>query len=223
MEENKATYRIVELMDFKTALLDSYKKLNLKEDEVIVILIIDMLNNKGNTLVSNDMIVTKTNYSPQEVDSIVAGLLAKGYIDYDFSGGRSLTTLQPLKKALTKIIEDEVDKEKARRQNSKLEKRVANAYNMLEGYMGRLLSPIEKETIVSWIDAKYTDEQIRNACLNMKNRFTTFSVNDVSKELRVMRRKDDIQKEGTSTVTDVSDNDIQATLRLFQEKFNSDD
>ncbi len=51
----------------------------------------------------------------------------------------------------------------------------------------------------------------------------SFSVNDVSKELRVMRRKEDIQKEGVSTVTDVSDSDIQATLRLFQQKFNNDD
>ena len=101
-------------IDFHYVLLDHYKALGIKEDELAVILLIDHLLKQGNDLVTADLLSLKMNLKTKELDSLMVDLVKKGILEYDTSGKTMRTSLKPLEARLVQEFEKDIARDKQR-------------------------------------------------------------------------------------------------------------
>ncbi|MEG1313593.1 MAG: hypothetical protein RSD40_04695, partial [Bacilli bacterium] len=69
-------------IDFNFLLLDYYKKFNITERELTIILMIDHLLNTDNSLITNELLSLKMNYTVDEIDEIFVSLMKIGFVEY---------------------------------------------------------------------------------------------------------------------------------------------
>ena len=91
---------ISEAIDFRFLLLENYKKLKIREDELAVLFMIDHLIGQGNPFITADILSLKMTLDVKTIDSILANLLTRGLIEYVSKGKKTITTLDPLKEKL---------------------------------------------------------------------------------------------------------------------------
>ena len=209
-------------VDFSYILLDNYRNFGLNETELAVIFMIDHLLRQGNQLVTSDMLSLKMRLKTHELDQILASLVRNEYLSYDTTEKGMRTSLAPLKEKLYKAFERSLAKD---RQNLVSEQR-ASALSRLnthfEKRLNHTLSPLEADTIGNWLDAGYTEDDIRNAledALLQRKR----SLKSVDKILRSGRFRSDIAKEGYSGVTSTWDEDIERTIEIAKAKWVDDE
>ena len=89
----KNQVQIEKVISFRLALLDSYKKLGLNENETMVILLIDYLLGQGNSLITSDLLSLKMTLQPEEIDGILVELLNKKYLSYKTEEGKLVTSI----------------------------------------------------------------------------------------------------------------------------------
>ena len=95
-------------------------------------------------------------------------------------------------------------------------------YAYFQKRLNRTLSPLENDTISTWLDDAYSESQIKDALENsiVKGKKT---IKSVDRELRSGRKRDDIAKEGYSGVNDYWDADIERTIELAKQKWKEDE
>ena len=213
---------LLSAVDFRYVLLDSYKKMNIKEDELVVILMLDHLLEQGNTLVTNDMVSFKMNYSPSVVDKIMVGLLNKGFVSYDTKDGKMRTSLEPLKNQVYLEFQKGLAKERSTIISEEKENHMASLTSLFEEKLGRSLSPLESSSIHDWIEAGFKDDEIKNALLDALSEGKK-NLRAVDKKLREKRSDDDIRKEGYTATSPTWDKDIEETMKMAKEMWGSDD
>ena len=69
--------------DWKVSLINNYKKMDLNENELAMILVIDSLLNQGETFITPDMLSLKMTLPFEEIDNYLTGLIKRCYISMD--------------------------------------------------------------------------------------------------------------------------------------------
>ncbi len=207
----KNQVQIEKVISFRLALLDSYKKLGLNENETMVILLIDYLLSQGNSLITSDLLSLKMTLQPEEIDGILVELLNKKYLSYKTEEGKLVTSIENIRKIvyseMKKTLTWEVKKESVQKDESL----ISDLYSLYEDKASQPLSPLEKDTIVSWFKNGYSEEEIKNAVLDTA-RFKKLTIREVERTLKAKRRAKDLSEEGVSAIKDNYDKSIAETL-----------
>jgi DNA replication protein len=209
-------------VSFRYALLDCYKKLQLSEEDLAVVLMIDHLLEQGNSLVTADLLSLKMNYSVSEIDKTMVSLLNRGYLTYDTEDGQMKTGLDNLKNRVYEQFHKSVEVEQSNLMSEAKANRLANLSKLFEDKFERSLSPLETQTMGDWLEAGYPDEEIKDALLDAihSNKKT---IRAVDKILRAKRTDSDLAKEGVSAVSSSWDKDIDKTIEIAKQMWGSDD
>lgn len=207
----KNQVQIEKVISFRLALLDSYKKLGLNENETMVILLIDYLLSQGNSLITSDLLSLKMTLQPEEIDGILVELLNKKYLSYKTEEGKLVTSIENIRKIvyseMKKTLTWEVKKESVQKDESL----ISDLYSLYEDKASQPLSPLEKDTMVSWLKNGYSEDEIKNAVLDTA-RFKKLTIREVERTLKAKRRAKDLSEEGVSAIKDNYDKSIAETL-----------
>lgn len=214
------TNSTLEALDFKYLLLEYYKKLKLKENEVMVILMIDHLLSQNNKLITADLLSIKMNIPQDEIDRILVNLIDKKIIEYDTSKSMK-TSIKPLREKLVKQFERSInnsDDENDKNKNAYLK----NIYQVLEQELGRSLSPVHFSKVQDWIDDGFTDEEILNAIREIKAKNKKVTLQNIDKLLISYRSRQDIEKTGYSFVGKDWDKSVEETIKIANKILDED-
>lgn len=144
---------IIEKGDFKIpyALFINYKKLNLQEKELI--LLIYFINEEK--VFNPKKVAQDLSFSLQEVLEIFDQLTSKGLVELKFKSGpikEEYISLDELYKKLAYFITSN--------ETTNKEAKKSNIYDLFEQEFSRTLSPIEYELITGWLEAGFNEELI---------------------------------------------------------------
>ena len=211
---------ISEAVDFRFLLLENYKKLKISENELAVIFMIDHLVSQGNPFITADLLSLKMSLDVKEIDSIVADLLTRGFMEYATLNGRTVTSLNPLKEKLFSNFALSVSKEA---ENKKVkEEMLSNIYQSFEAELGRTLQPMEVSTIREWVDLGYSDEVIINALKEALAQGKK-SIKSVDKVLLSWAKREELEAEGKTTIKNDWNEDLEETIRIAKTPWLDDD
>jgi len=209
-------------VSFDYALLDSYKRLCLSENEVMVLLVCDLLSKQGNKAIVPDALAFKMNLKDNELDALLSALINKGFLEYVKISGKLVLSLDKAKaKAFEAFANNMV-----RIQNTISDKERANKLSDLssffEEHLNRTLSPLERSSINDWLEAGYTLEEIKNALLDAVEAKKK-SVRQIEKILKGYRKARDLENEGATAIDDDWDKDIQETIDIAHALWGKND
>ena len=215
------TQKTLASLDLNYLLIDNYKKLQITEPELAVILMTAHLLNQGNKLITNSLLALKMNYTEADVDDIVVSLLKKGFMDVDFDAeGKLATTLEPLNKILyrefelsilgTNLKEDKIRKEQ-----------ISKLYTKFEKEFGRYLAPVELQKIDEWlVYDNYSIDDIEFALKEAKMN-NALAIKYIDKTLFNMKKRQDIQSEGYSFRSEENkiNDDVEDVIEILKTKW----
>lgn len=158
------------IIDFDKLMLDKYYLLNLKENEVIILIRLNKFLVRGNnTLQINDIYKTMS-ITKEECSQIIIDLVTKGFITLEFSSIESKETfnLNETYNRLALILNNE-DSSLENEENISLEKEIVI---LLERELKKTLSSIELQIVSHWIyEYHYTYDEIMEAVVSsLKNK-----------------------------------------------------
>ena len=213
---------VSEALDFRFLLLENYKKLKLNEQELATILMIDHLIGQGNPLVTQDLLSLKMSLDVKSIDNVLAALLTKGYIAFVTEGGKTITTLEPLKKILFREFQFSVTRENTAKGEKEVKDQLENIYQAFDKLLGRQLSPVEISKIREWVEHGYSDEMIINALKEALSKGKK-SLRSVDKILLSWEQRDDIERDGVTTRSEEWDRNLEETIRIAKTPWLDDD
>lgn len=217
---------ITEAIDFRFLLLESYKKMNISENELAAILMVDHLISQGNPFINVDMLSLKMTMDVKEIDKTLASLLNRGFIEYTTQGKKTITTLNPLKEKLFKEFQMTSTFEQESQSSQRMSDMLNNIYGQFEKLMGRPLSQVEFSRIREWISYGYSDELIINALKEALSKGKK-SIRSVDKILLTWAEREDIEKEGHTSLSETWDKNLEETIRIAKtpwiDTYNDDD
>ncbi len=204
---------VSEAIDFRFLLFENYKKLNIREDELATILMIDHLISQGNPFVTADLLSLKMTMEVKKIDEILAVLLTRGFIEYVTQGKKTVTTLEPLKAKLYREFQLSFSKETEGKNSQKVKEQLTNIYSEFERLLSRPLSQVEFSTIREWVSYGYSDETIINALKEALSKGKK-SLRSVDKILLNWAQRDDLEKDGITTMNKQWDKNLEETIRI---------
>ncbi len=210
----------MEALDFRYLLLEYYKKLRINENELAVILMIDHLLEQKNNLITPDLLSLKMNLSTKELDKILVSLIDRNYLVYDIDK-KIKVTLKPLRKKLYELFQVALAKEQEVASSEKKAAYLQNIYQVFEKELNHPLSPLEFSLINDWVNDGFTDEVIISALEHALEKGKK-SLKSVDKILIQWKIRDDMEKEGISTVKESWDDDIEKTMEIAKAKWIDD-
>ena len=206
-------HMISEAIDFRFLLLESYKKLKIREEELAVIFMIDHLIGQGNPFITADILSLKMTLDHKSIDNILANLLTRGFIEYVSQGNKTVTSLNPLKEKLFREFQMASSFEEESKSSKKVADMLNNIYGEFEKLLGRPLSQVEFSRIREWISYGYSDEMIINALKEALSKGKR-SLRSVDKILLSWVEREDIEKEGHTSIRDDWDKNLEETIRI---------
>ena len=195
-------------LDFNYLLLENYKKLNLSENDVATLLMIDHLISDGNFFITADLLSLKMALPIEEIDKIFADLLTRGFIEYAVSNNSTITTLKPLQDKLLKEFQLRLSAEQSESTYD-----FNPLFTAFEKTFGRPLSQVELSKIKEWVFLGYSEEKIKNA-LKEAIAKEGKTLREVEKVLLQWTARDDIEKDGSSPITDNWQKNLEETIRI---------
>ena len=195
-------------LDFNYLLLENYKKLNLSENDVATLLMIDHLISDGNLFITADLLSLKMALPIEEIDKIFADLLTRGFIEYAVSNNSTVTTLKPLQDKLLKEFQLRLSAEQSESTYD-----FNPLFTAFEKTFGRPLSQVELSKIKEWVFLGYSEEKIKNA-LKEAIAKEGKTLREVEKVLLQWTARDDIEKDGSSPITDNWQKNLEETIRI---------
>lgn len=211
----------MEALDFRYLLLEYYKKLHISENDLAVILMIDHLLEQKNTLITPDLLSLRMNLKSEEIDKILVSLMDRDFLVYDFTK-KIKVSLKPLKKKLYKEFQVELAFEQENTSNAKKAAYLKNIYDVFEKELGRTLSPLEFSLIGEWVEQGYTDETIINALKEALSKGKK-TLKSVDKILLQWQARDEIEKNGYTSISDNWDKNMEETLKIIKTKWVDND
>ncbi len=211
----------MEALDFRYLLLEYYKKLRLSENDLAVILMIDHLLDQKNTLITPDLLSIRMNLKTNEIDKILVSLINRDFLTYDMSK-KVKVSLKPLKKHLYKAFQDDLVKERENTYNETKAAFLKNIYEVFEKELGRTLSPLEFSLIGEWVDQGFSDETIINALKEALSQGKK-TLKAVDKILLQWQARDDIEKNGVTSIGEDWDKNLEETLKIIKTKWVDND
>ena len=213
---------VSEAIDFRFLLLENYKKLKLSEEELATIFMIDHLISQGNPFVTQDLLSLKMTMDVKSIDTVLAALLTKGYIAYITQGGKTITTLEPLKQVLYREFQLSMSKESEARGKKNLDEELENIFGTFEKLLGRALSPVEISKIREWVSYGYSDDMIINALKEAISKGKK-SLRSVDKILLSWASREEIEKDGITTRSEEQNMSLEETIRIAKTSWLDDD
>ena len=210
----------MDAIDYRYLLIEHYKKLRLSENELCVLLMIQQLLQQKNTLITPDLLAMKMNLDVKEIDKIFVSLIERGLLQFD-TGKKIKVSLKPLNKKLFKLFQEEMAQDLEERNNKEKASNIEKVQKAFIAEFKPELSPLEKSCISDWLAHGYTADQIVDAmreCLS-KGKKTFKSIENL---LLKWQARDDIQKTGTTAVSDKWDKNIEETLKIAKAKWIDD-
>ncbi len=204
---------VTEAIDFRFLLLENYKKLNIREEEVATIFMIDHLIGQGNPFINADLLSLKMTLDVKSIDQILANLLTRGFIEYISQGNKTITSLDPLKQKLYREFQLSLNKEQETQKSKQINECLENIYGEFEKLLNRPLSPVEFSRIREWVSYGYSDEMIINALKEALNKGKK-SLRSVDKILLSWATREDIESEGHSPLNEMWDKNLEETIRI---------
>lgn len=204
---------ISEAIDFRFLLLENYKKLQIREDELAVIFMIDHLIGQGNPFINADLLSLKMTLDHRSIDNILANLVTRGFIEYVSQGNKTVTSLNPLKEKLFREFQMASTFEQESKASQKVNEMLTNIYSEFEKLLGRPLSQVEFSRIREWISYGYSDQLIIDALKEALARGKR-SLRSVDKILLSWAEREDIEKEGHTSLRDNWDKNLEETIRI---------
>ena len=204
---------ISEAIDFRFLLLENYKKLQIREDELAVIFMIDHLIGQGNPFINADLLSLKMTLDHRSIDNVLANLLTRGFIEYVSQGNKTVTSLNPLKEKLFREFQMASTFEQESRSSQKVNEMLTNIYSEFEKLLGRPLSQVEFSRIREWISYGYSDQLIIDALKETLARGKK-SLRSVDKILLSWAEREDIEKEGHTSLNANWDKNLEETIRI---------
>ena len=211
---------ISEAVDFRFLLLENYKKLKISENELAVIFMIDHLVSQGNPFITADLLSLKMSLDIKEIDTLIADLLTRGFMEYTSINGRTVTTLNPLKEKLFSNFAMTVSKENENKKNR--EEVLSNIFQSFESSLNRSLQPMEISTIREWVALGYSDETIINALKEALSQGKK-TLKSVDKILLSWAKREDIETEGKTPIDDEWSKNLEETIRIAKTPWLDDD
>ena len=211
---------ISEAIDFRFLLLENYKKLKISENQLAIIFMIDHLVSQGNPFVTADLLSLKMSLDIKEIDSLLADLLTRGFLEYATMNGKTVTTLNPLKEKLYSEFQISITKEAETKK--KKDDVLSNIYQSFENALGRSLQPMEIATIREWVDLGYSDETIINALKEALSQGKK-SLRSVDKILLSWAKREDLETEGKTSIDDDWTKNLEETIRIAKTPWLDDD
>ena len=204
---------ITEAIDFRFLLLENYKKLQIRENELAVILMIDHLIGQGNPFINTDLLSLKMTLDRHSIDIAFAALLDRGLVAYVTRGNKTITTLDPLKEKLFREFQMASTFEQESKASKKVNDMLTNIYGEYEKLLERPLSQVEFSKIREWISYGYSDQLIIDALKEALSRGKK-SLKSVDKILLSWAEREDIEKEGHTSIRDNWDKNLEETIRI---------
>ena len=211
---------ISEAIDFRFLLLENYKKLKISENQLAIIFMIDHLVSQGTPFVTADLLSLKMSLDIKEIDSLLADLLTRGFLEYATVNGKTVTTLNPLKEKLYSEFQISISKEAETKK--KKDEVLSNIYQSFESSLGRSLQPMEIATIREWVDLGYSDEMIINALKEALSQGKK-SLRSVDKILLSWAKREDLETEGKTSIDDDWTKNLEETIRIAKTPWLDDD
>lgn len=204
---------ITEALDFRYLLIENYRKLKIKENELATIFVIDHLISQGNLFVTADLLALKMSLDIKEIDNILANLLTKGYFEYKMEGKKTVASLEPLKEKLYREFQLFLSKEAEEASSKRVKEELLNIYSTYEKLLGRSLSPVEETRIHEWLSSGYEEETIIDALKEAlsKGKKTLRSVDNI---LITWAQKDDLLNEGHTPLNNEWDKNLEETIKI---------
>lgn len=148
--------RIPAALDFHFLLLEYYKRLLIKEDELAVLFMLDHLILQGNEFVTPEMLALVMNFPSETLDAIFVRLINRGLLEYKNDKGTMKTTLNPLRNRLMLEFQIDYEKSKERGEDMEIQGEIEKVYQRFQVEFGRNLSPLEMQTIQTWFEYGYS-------------------------------------------------------------------
>ncbi|SHE59791.1 DNA replication protein [Atopostipes suicloacalis DSM 15692] len=203
-----------------TLLLRYYRRLNLSNDELVLILQLKSYMDQGNYFPKMEDIAEHMNMTEQNVFKAVHQLIQKKVLTIETTNdeqgmSQDAYSLNMLWERIIILMKQE----KSDQAIEKEEIEEKNLYSMFESEFGRPLSPIEIETLVAWIENdRYSPELIqlalREAVLSQVYNFKYIDRILLNWEKKNIRTKEQVDKEikkyrDAPKTNDIKDEDQQ--------------
>ena len=191
------------MSDWKTNLINNYKKMDLNENELAMIFVVDSLLNQGETFITPDMLSLKMTLPFEDIDNYLTGLIKRCYFSIDKNFKLSIDNLINL---INTKYQDEIVIEEEKEENPEL-------VHLFENEFARALSEAEVNTLNDWVKNGNTMEKIKEA-LNIATIAKAKSIRYIDKILLEWQRKEEYHKHGKSTMSDKWGRNLEETLEI---------
>ena len=203
------TNDLTKLIEWHILLLDNYKSLGLNEEETMVIFMCDYCLNRGETVVTPEIISLKMSMEFTKIDQILSTLMNRGYITLEEVNGKLSTSLHGIQDLLIKTFLLGL-----RKQSNKPNKEASqNLFSLFENEFGRPLTYIEMETIRSWIMENYEEETIKSA-LHEASVARAKNIRYIDKVLMEWKQQQERKSEGYSAISDKWRGNLDETIEI---------
>lgn len=214
---------ILEQIDYRYILVDSYKSLGLSEYDLTVLLVIDNILKKESVLITAELLALKMNIDVSSLDSILVSLTSRGFIEYETINNTLKTSIKPTYNKIIDLFKKEVVRLEVSKNNKELEDEVSNIFLVIQKELGRTLSPLEAEKIREWIAQGIKEEIIINClheCLTKRKKVT---INQLDRQIMKYLSSRDIEKEGYSSVNEKWKKDLEETIKIANVRWSDDE
>ena len=203
---------VTEGLDFNFLLLENYKKLNIREDELATIFVVKHFIDHGNPFVNADLLSLKMTLDVKKIDEILANLLTRGFIEYVTKGKKTVTTLNPLIEKLFREYQLTISKDQ-KTTSTKAKEELQNIYGQFEKLLARPLSQVEFSKIREWVSYGYTDEMIINALKEALSKGKK-TLRSVDKILLSWEKREDLENNNITSIDEDWNKNLEETIRI---------
>ncbi len=179
---------VKEDLDFKKILLRRYKSYHLNELEMVAILLIDELNKGVPHLVKAEELEPFMTISSKDIDQIMSRLVKCGYLSLD--NKRHCFSIAPLKE---KIFKDTIREVYVNESEKKTFNSSQDVYDLVIEAIKRPLTPVEYDTVNSWMIQHIEKEEILQAIEKIKAKRKNILVASIDKEIKLSLKKKTIE------------------------------
>ena len=182
-------------INFQFLLVEYYKKLNLDETDLVILLMIDHLTNDDSSFITADDIALKTTLSKDLIDERLSNLFLKKYIDIGNDGKKAFTSLEPIKKIVYKLFQETIFNEAEIDENNELEETRTQVFDEMQKLFQRSLTPLEINRIDDWISSGTNRKIILDSIKDAKSKNIT-NINSIDRIIvKKMREEDNFGNE----------------------------
>ena len=129
----------IEQIDYRFLLVDYYKSLGLNEYDLAILLLVDNILTKENILITPDLLALKMNLSVKEIDTLLASLSSRGFIEYVSINNTLVTSLNPLYNKIIKLFKEDILKMHEDNSNKEIRDELSNVYLLIQKELERFM------------------------------------------------------------------------------------